>query len=172
VPDVSAIFDDPAGPLALLAAAAALVLLVVVLVLARQVTGLRRRVEALTRGADGRDLAGVLEAHLDKVYAVSHRQDDLERRASVLEATQARTVQGVALVRFNPYDDTGGNQSFVLAAVDPGGNGAILTSLHARNQTRLYGKAVVSGAIDGQGSAEEDEALRLALARAAGPAQR
>jgi hypothetical protein len=168
VPDVSTTLGDPAGPLALLAAVAALVLLVVVLVLARQVAGLRRRVEALTRGADGRDLAGVLEAHLDKVYAVSHRQDDLERRASVLEATQARTVQGVVLVRFNPYDDTGGNQSFVLAAVDPSGNGALLTSLHARNQTRLYGKAVVAGAIEGQGSAEEDEALRLAVARAAG----
>jgi len=136
------------------------------------VAALRRRTDALTRGADGRDLAGVLEAHLDKVYAVSHRQDALEGRASVLEATQARTVQGVALVRFNPYDDTGGNQSFVVGAVDPSGNGALVTSLHARNQTRLYGKAVVSGAIDGQGSAEEDEALRLALARAAGPAQR
>lgn len=166
MPDVSTLLDDPAGPLVLLLAVAVLVILVIVIVLARRVGDLRRRVDALTRGADGRDLAGVLEAHLDKVYAVSHRQDALEERARALEATQSRTVQGVALVRFNPYEDTGGNQSFVLAAVDPNGNGAILTSLHARNQTRLYGKAVVAGAIDGQGSAEEDEGLRLALARA------
>lgn len=168
MPDASALFDDPAGPLALLAAAAVVALLIAVIVLARQVAGLRRRVDALTRGEEGRDLGAVLEAHLDKVYAVSHRQDALEQRAGVLEVTQARTVQGVALIRFNPYDDTGGNQSFVLAVVDPSGDGAILTSLHARNQTRLYGKAVVAGAIDGPGSAEEDEALRLAVARAAG----
>jgi len=168
VPDLSALLEGPLGPLVLLLAAAVLLLLVVVALLARQVGGLRRRVDAITRGADGRDLAGVLEAHLDKVFAVSHRQDAVEDRAKVLERTQRRTVQGVALVRFNPYEDTGGNQSFVLAAVDPDGNGAILTSLHARNQTRLYGKAVTGGVIDGQGSAEEDEALRLALARAAG----
>lgn len=168
MPDVSALLDDPAGPLTLLLALGVIVLLLIVVVLFRQVGGLRRRIDALTRGADGRSLAGVLEAHLDKVYAVSHRQDAIETRATVLEAAQSRTVQGVALVRFNPYEDTGGNQSFVLAAVDPSGDGAILTSLHARNQTRLYGKAVVAGAIDGQGSAEEEEALRLARARAAG----
>ena len=159
---------DPSTLVAVLLA----VLVGIVLVLARQVLTLRRRVDALTRGVDGRDLAGVLEAHLDKVYAVSHRQDAIEDRARVLEAVQSRTVQGVALVRFNPYEDTGGNQSFVLAAVDRGGNGVIQTSLHARIQPRLYGKAVGAGVIDGQGSAEEDEALRLALARAAGSAGR
>jgi hypothetical protein len=171
VPD-STFLDDAAGPLAVALGVAVVVLLVAVIMLARRVGDLRRRVDAVTRDADGRSLAGVLEAHLDKVYAVSHRQDALEGRAAVIEATQARTVQGLALVRFNPYDDTGGNQSFVLAAVDPAGNGAILTSLHARNQTRLYGKAVIDGAIDGPGSVEEDEALQLARARAAGAAGR
>jgi len=154
--------------LAALLAALVVALLAVVLVLVRKVVTLGRRLDALTRGADGRDLAGVLQAHLEKVFAVSRRQDALEERAKLLEGVQRRTVQGVALVRFNPYEDTGGNQSFVLAAVDPQGNGAVVTSLHARSQTRLYGKAVTAGVIDGQGSAEEDEALRLALARAAG----
>ena len=70
--------------------------------------------------------------------------------------------------RFNTFEDTGGNQSFTLALLDPAGNGVVLNSLHARNQTRLYGKAVRAGAADGALSDEEAEAIRLAAARAHG----
>ena len=52
--------------------------------------------------------------------------------------------------------------------IDPSGDGVILNSLHARNQTRLYGRAVHAGAADGVLSEEEAEALRLAAARARG----
>jgi len=71
-------------------------------------------------------------------------------------------------VRFNTFEDTGGNQSFALALVDPAGNGVVVNSLHARNQTRLYAKALRAGIADGALSAEETEALRIASDRARG----
>ena len=135
---------------------------------ARRARALERRIAALTRGADGRDLAGVLDAHLETVLAVGRRQDELEAHAGRLEAQAGRSVQGVALVRFNTFEDTGGNQSFALALVDPAGDGVVLDSLHARNQTRLYAKAIRAGAAEGALSEEEAEALRLAASRARG----
>lgn len=146
---------------------AALVLLVLVLFLSRQLGRLRRRIDALTRGVDGTSVRGVLDAHLDRVEAVAREIDDLSARSAVLEAAGRRAVQRVGLVRFNPFEDTGGNQSFALALLDARGTGFIVSSLHSRTGTRVYAKAVSEGRGDGALSDEEREALSIALASAA-----
>jgi len=143
-------------------------LAVALVLVARRARRLEERLDGLTRGEDGRNLAGVLDAHLAKVLAVARRQDELDAHGVLLDTQAGRSVQGVALVRFNTFEDTGGNQSFVLALVDPAGNGVILNSLHARNQTRLYARAVRAGAAEGTLSDEEAQALELAAARARG----
>ena len=139
-------------------------MLVVALVQARRIGRLRRQLDGLTRGNDGADLGAVLDAHLDKVYAVARQVDELGARAAVVEAAQRRSFQRIGLVRFNPFEDTGGNQSFVLALLDQAGDGFVISSLHARGGTRVYGKAVAKGTSESNLSAEESEALRLALA--------
>ena len=151
---------------------ALLVLLVLVVYLARQTGQLRRRLDALTRGANGRSLDAVLDAHLDRVFRMAGEVDDLSARSAVLEATGRRAIQRVGLVRFNPFEDTGGNQSFALALTDANGDGFVFSSLHTRTGTRLYAKAIDGGRSDGALSDEEREALRLALAGPRGAAPR
>jgi hypothetical protein len=143
---------------------AILVLLLIVLVQARRIGRLRRRLDHLTRGEDGRSLDAVLDAHLDKVYAVARELDELQARAAIQEAVGRRSIQRVGLVRFNPFEDTGGNQSFALALVDGAGAGFVVSSLHSRTGTRVYAKAIADGRSDGALSEEESEALRRALA--------
>jgi hypothetical protein len=142
----------------------------------RQVRRLRRRLDRLTRGSEGKSLDAVLDAHVDKVYAVGRELDELSARAAAVEAVGRRSIQRVGLVRFNPFEDTGGNQSFALALTDGGGNGLVLSSLHSRTGTRVYAKAIAAGRSDGALSAEEAEALRLAMAAPAasggGPSER
>jgi hypothetical protein len=67
------------------------------------------------------------------------------------------------VVRFNPFEDTGGNQSFAIALLDAHGDGVVISSLHARGSTRIYAKAVRAGRADGAASAEEAQALRQAM---------
>src|SRR5437016_2067173 len=81
---------------------------------------LRRRLDGITRGADGTSLDAILDAHLDKVYAVARELDELSGRSAILEAAGRRAIQRVGLVRFNPFEDTGVNQSFALALTDAG----------------------------------------------------
>ena len=57
-----------------------------------------------------------------------------------LEGAQRRSFQRIGLVRFNPFEDTGGNQSFALALLDQAGDGFVVSSLHARAGTRVYGE--------------------------------
>lgn len=166
--DLNVLVTDNAAVVVGLLAILAIVLVVALVLVLRRTRLLEARLDALTRGEDGRSLAGVLDAHIERVQAVARRQDELDAHAGALDAQALRSIQGVGFVRFNTFEDTGGNQSFALAIVDPALDGVVINSLHARNQTRLYGKAIRGGVAEGALSAEEAEALRLAVSRARG----
>jgi len=125
---------------------------------------LGRRLDSLTRGQDDKDLSKVLDAHLDKVFAVSSEVDELTVRTAVAESNLRRSFQRIGLVRFNPFEDTGGNQSFALALLDANGDGLVLSSLHSRAGTRVYAKSVNGGRSETALSEEEAEAVRQAMA--------
>ncbi len=144
--------------------AVVIVLLIAVAALARRTAGIDARLRGLTRGEGGASLEAVLDSHLDKVDAVARGLQDLGARTALLEAAQRRSFQRVGLVRYNPFEETGGNQSFALALLDAGGDGWVLSSLHARSGTRVYAKAISAGRSDAGLSDEETAALRLALA--------
>ena len=140
-------------------------LLLVVIIQARRISRLGGRLDGLTRGERGRSLEGILDAHIDKVYAVAAELDELAARSAVLEADGRQALRRVGLVRFNPFQETGGNQSFALALLDADGDGFVVSSLHARTGTRVYAKALSRGQSDGALSTEESEAVRRALDR-------
>jgi hypothetical protein len=141
------------------------VLAVIALVEVWQVQRLKRRLDALTRGADGRSLEGVLDAHLESVFRVSHELNQLTARTGRLESVATRHYGRVGVVRFNPFDDTGGNQSFALVMLDESDNGLIMSSLHSRSGTRLYAKVMTAGRCDSALSTEESQALAIARAQ-------
>ena len=128
--------------------AVVVILLLLVSWLARRVARLERRVRGLTMGEEG-DLGDVLGAHLDRVFELGREVNRLSARTGRLETAVPRAFQRVGLVRFNPFEETGGNQSFALALLDADANGWVLSSLHARTGTRLYAKAVRGGRSDG-----------------------
>jgi hypothetical protein len=162
--DLNALVTPVIGAVVIVLAVACVVLLVLVIALFRRTSAFERRFAGLTRGESGTSIEGILEAHLDKVYGLAREMDEVAARAAVVEAAQRRSFQRIGLVRFNPFEDTGGNQSFALALLDQAGDGFVISSLHARAGTRVYGKAVAKGTSESNLSAEESEALRLALA--------
>jgi hypothetical protein len=140
------------------------VLLLAVLLLWRRTRRTDSRLRGITRGAEGSSLEAVLDAHLDKVFAVARELDDLTGRMTALEGVQRKAFQRVGLVRYNPFEETGGNQSFALALLDATGDGWVLSSLHARSGTRVYAKAIKLGRADVGLSAEETAAITRAMA--------
>jgi len=161
--DLDAVIGPYLGALTVLLAVLVVALLAIVIVLWQRTGRLSARLHAMTRGSDERSLEAILEAHLERVFAVSRSVDALGTRTQGLERDTRHAVQRVGMVRFNPFEDTGGNQSFALALLDLDGNGVILSSLHARTGTRVYGKAVTAGRADGAVSDEEAAALKAAL---------
>jgi hypothetical protein len=149
-----------AGPLALLALAVALVALVLALR-----AGTHERGSApgsLPPLSADPALDRVLASQMQRLDAASNELQALAARTRWLESHTRHSVQAVGLVRFNPFEDTGGNQSFALALLDADATGIVLSSLHSRQATRVYIKSVVAGRCDAALSAEETEALRQA----------
>lgn len=150
---------DAAGLLALLALIVALVALVV---------ALRGRGQGGATGVSAVPLAAdpvidqLLASQMQRLDRIGDEVMAQAGRLRAIESDARHAVQRVGIVRFNPFEDTGGNQSFVVALLDAQANGVLLTSLHARTGTRVYLRTVVGGRCDVPLSAEETEALRQA----------
>jgi len=70
--------------------------------------------------------------------------------------------QKIGFIRFNPFDDSGGNISFALALLNDHDDGVVVSSLHGREGTRVYAKAVKSGLSESKLTEEELKAIKQA----------
>lgn len=154
---------------------AGLCLLMIVMVQTMQVNKLRVRIDHLTGGVEGGDLEAILGEHLETVHQVGRDLDELTARMAFVESSARHHFAKEGLIRFNPFADTGGNQSFALALLDESDDGVVISSLHSRTGTRIYAKGVAGGKADTSLSAEEQEAIDTArskrTARSAAPAR-
>lgn len=113
-----------------------------------------------------RDIRKKFEEVLKLVAESKEESRELEEKISKLSDQGLKHIQRVQLLRYNPYDDTGGNISFSLALLDEQGNGFVLTSLHSRADTRIFAKPIILGK-EGkyQLSEEEEEVIRKAMSK-------
>ncbi len=166
--DLNALVSPYLG-LAMAVISIVLVFLVILLVVqSRRIAALEDRLLRLTRGQDDGNLGEILERHLDAVARVVDDVDELGARAAVLESRSQRSLQRIGLVQFNPFEDTGGNQSFALALLDGRDDGIVISSLHSRGMTRIYAKSLAAGRPEGALSDEEAQAVELARTSAVG----
>ena len=90
-------------------------------------------------------------------------RSELERYLKLAEARLRGSVQGIGVVRFNPFTSgQGGNQSFAAAFLDERGNGVVFSTLYSRDRVGVYAKPVESGASSFELTVEEKEALNKA----------
>ena len=130
--------------------------------LRRAVRGYRELVRD-DRVGHGGSLHELLAAHADQIEKAGRRMTEMEELHEILIRRTERSIQHVGLVRFNPFEDTGSDQSFVVALLDAQHDGFVISSLHGRGSTRVFAKPVSAGVSTHQLSNEEAEAIRLAL---------
>jgi hypothetical protein len=125
---------------------------------------LRRRLRRVLPQGESGGIDEILDRQLKRVDGLSERVEALNRLHHELEGLSQRTIQKVGVIRYNPFSDTGGDQSFAIALLDALGNGVVLSSLHSRTDTRVFAKPVHSGRSKYQLSDEEQDAIKKALA--------
>jgi len=122
------------------------------------------RFKRLTKGATGRDLEQIIEKLIERQDLGVKNVAQLSQELISLQKRSVVFFQKSALLRFNPFEDAGGDQSFVAALLDGNDNGFIISSLHSRSGTRVYAKEVKNGKSTTHSlTKEEKEALEKAL---------
>ena len=163
-----------AGIVAIGAGAVAVVSFLFCIVLAFRLRRVRKDQKTVL-GDGHQDLVAHAAALQSQFEALSdYVQDAAARLDERVGATEHRLDGAMAyraLVRYDAYGEMSGRQSTSIALLDANRSGVILSSIHHRDQARLYAKQVLNGRPELELSPEEDEAIRLALAGDGGPAQ-
>lgn len=133
------------------------------IILTVQLLKLKRHYHRLIDVSGRENLTEILDTILDRV---TDNQNDLEAvRKKLLELTELERLhlQKIGLVRYNPFEDVGGGQSFVLSLLDSKDTGILITSIHNRNITRWYVKNIINGqSPDHKLTDEEEKAIIIA----------
>lgn len=130
-----------------------------VLILLIQTVLLSRRITLLTRGSDGKSLERM-------VHTLDARAQTLESFAATtktalnnLDERLQDSVRGVAVRRFDPFQNSGGQQSFASALLNEHGDGIVLSGIHARDGVRVYSKEVKAFGSERELSDDEQAAI-------------
>ena len=155
-----------AGVVAIAAGACALLALLLCLILWLKL----RRVRAAQRvvlGDGEQDLiahAASLQGQFEALYGyVQDAAERLDQRMATAERRLDGAVAYRSLIRYDAYGEMSGRQSTSIALLDANRSGLVLSSIHHRDQARLYAKEVREGKPELELSPEEDEAIRRAL---------
>lgn len=149
--------------LALSAVAFLLLLLSVYLYL--EVSKIKQGAAVLFAGKKAGDLEEVILGQIEKSREIEQAIIALKDADQRILGQLSYAVQKVGMIRFNPFGEVGGNQSFAVALLDNYHTGVIILSLYSRDGVRIYAKPVKDGKSEYQLSHEEEEALQLAMKR-------
>ncbi len=121
------------------------------------------RLRKVFGGRGARDLEDVMRGLISEIEEMHKSRADIEKYLETVEKRLLHSIQYVGVVRFNPFHDAGGDQSFALAIMDEKKNGFVISSLYGRETSRMYGKPLLKGTSTYQLSKEEEAAIEAAI---------
>lgn len=117
----------------------------------------------LSKGLTEKNFKSIMETLLRDMSIAKKDIDSLKLYCDKIQKEGQLHIQKIGLLRFNPFKDTGGDQSFILSLADGNDTGVIISGLYARSGTRWYAKRIVKGkSIGHELSDEEKKALKEA----------
>ncbi len=155
------------GVVALVASALALVSVCLCGLLFARLRQMRADQRAILGEQQEQDLvahAAALDASFRTLHDYVHGAvEQLDDRLTVAEQRLDGAIAHCGLIRYDAYNEMSGRQSTTIALLDSRNSGVVLSSIHHRDQARLYAKQISEGNAELRLSPEEEEALQLAL---------
>ena len=140
-----------------------LALIIVNALLLRYFYRTNKKIDALLEKGKIKDFKDIFLSQKEKHGNLEEKIKDAFLKIKNLEDTCEIAIQKLGVVRFNPFNEIGGNQSFVIALLDGKNNGFVISSLFVKEGNRVYTKAIKQGKSDYKLSKEEMEAINLAI---------
>ena len=121
------------------------------------------KISKISKGSKKDTIVDILNDVLGREERLEKRLGTISKEVEGLIFGSKFYIQKIGLIRFNPFNDTGGDQSFILALVNQDDSGVVVSGLHTRNGTRWYAKKVEKGkGVEHELSEDEVKAIKSA----------
>jgi hypothetical protein len=124
---------------------------------------IRKKIRIFLKGRKVKDLEEVISEQLKRMRNIEGDIKDISKWNENLQNLCDISITKIGVVRFNPFKDTGGDQSFVIALLDSSNSGLVLSSLYTREGNRVYAKPIEKGKSIYHLSKEEETAINNAV---------
>ncbi len=128
-----------------------------------KVFAFQKMLTALCAGKKGAALEKIIIQNNERIREFDAEIHELFDISNTINKQANKGLHKIGLIRFNPFRDYSGNQSFALALLNSKNNGIIISSIHTREGTRIYTKEIQGNApVNNEFTAEEKEAIAIA----------
>ena len=142
-----------------------LISIILLIITLCKLKGLRRRIDALTRGKDAESMEDTRLNVLERIESVEEAEQKMHRDIREIKENLKITYQKTGLVKYDAFREMSGALSYSLALLDKENNGVLISSMYSREGCYTYAKDIVNGGCKINLSEEEQEALKQAVAK-------
>lgn len=133
------------------------IMLAVIAWLFVKIRKISKKSELFFSGKKGENLEEIINTQSKDLRNLDKEIQQLFEGTNKLHKLALRGLHKVGVVRFNPFKDLGGNQSFAISLLDGKNSGIVISSLHTREGTRVYAKPILSGESEKYPLTEEEQ---------------
>ena len=152
--------------LLIILSAAVIFLFTMVISQSLRLSRMQKRYKKMMTGVDDSDnLETMLLSHIDETRSVAESNERLKEKNRQLEELLNTALTRVGVVRFCAFENMGSDLSYAVALLDAHNNGVVMSSLFGREDSRSYVKPIQNGTSTYTLTAEEQQALREAMAK-------
>jgi hypothetical protein len=134
-------------------------LILTIVVLAIFVFQANTRINRLLQGKDSKSMEDTFNYLIDEVKRMNENQVIIEKSLHNLNGRLRKSITGFKTIRFNPFPESGSNQSFAIALVNEEGDGVVISSLYSREKMSVFAKPIKEGKSSFELTTEEKRAL-------------
>ncbi len=124
---------------------------------------LKKKLNFFLQGKNAKNLEESINNLINDVAFLHLSLGKISQEQDKQKETISTTIRKIGIVRFNPFNNTGGDQSFAIAFLNSENSGIVLSSLFLREGTRIYAKPISKLKSTYPLSKEEEEAIKKAI---------
>lgn len=130
-----------------------------IFILAIWIFRIEKRLKKLFRGQNAKNLEQIIASLDEELQKLNLSRREIEKYLETVETRLRKSVQNVNTVRFNPFENSGSNQSFAVAFLNEKNDGVVISSLYSRDKVSVYAKPIRNGHSNYPLSEEERKAI-------------
>ncbi len=135
----------------------------IVIIILLWIMSIELRFKKFFAGTKARNLEEMIILVGEKINKVEETQNKIDKHLVIIDNRLNKSIRKIETIRFNPFVDGGGNQSFAIALMNDESNGVVISSLYARDRMSIFAKPIINGKSEFELSAEEKDVLEKAI---------